>query len=418
MLIELEEYQRRQLPAAVLTEEEGTALWADHGDKVAVEFPTPITGRPWQLTSQGWVGYIPLGERVALSLAPRVPLSNVFRMLEYAYRLEFVMLEGLMESSSLRELYERLANVLAKRVLDRMRIGLYRAYIPEADTIQQIRGRLDLSRRLRRPWAVDLPCEYHEHTPDVDENQILAWTLLRVARSGACSDRVLPTIRHAYRSLQGSVSVLPFKPAACVDRLYNRLNEDYRPLHALCRFFLEHSGPTHELGDREMIPFLVSMPKLFESFVAAWSRQHLPLPLRMEVQETVRLDDDSGLRFQIDLVLYDIERDRPLAVLDTKYKSALQPSEADVQQVVAYAASKGCKRAFLVYPVEVPFDTFVGDIRVSSLCFGLGGDLEVSGSKFADRLLAGVGSDTGGLRAEPHSGWDSAPPGVSTAEQT
>ena len=388
--IELEEYEPLSLPAAALTLEEGASLWRDFRDKVAVAFPSPATEQQWQLTSQGWVGYIPLCERVALALTPRVPLGNIFRMLEYAYRLEFVLLEGLMESGSLQEFYERLANVLAKRVLDRVRTGLYRAYVPEGETLQTVRGRIDLNRRMRKPWEVNLPCDFHEHTADLVDNQILAWTLLRVARSGACTERVLPTIRYAYRSLLGTVSVEPLPSAACVGRLYNRLNDDYRPLHALCRFFLEHSGPTHERGDREMIPFLVSMPKLFERFVAEWSRHRFPSSLRLEVQETVRLDEQSGLRFEIDLVLYDVERDTPLAVLDTKYKKAAQPSETDVQQVVAYATSKGCKRAFLVYPIEVPCDTLVGDVRVSGLAFGLSGDLEANGRAFAKALLERV----------------------------
>ena len=52
------------------------------------------------------------------------------------------------------------------------------------------------------------------------------------------------------------------------DRLYHRLNQDYQPMHGLCRFFLEHSGPTHQDGDSAMIPFVVHMPALFEKFVA------------------------------------------------------------------------------------------------------------------------------------------------------
>ena len=48
----------------------------------------------------------------------------------------------------------------------------------------------------------------------------------------------------------------------CVGRTYNRLNADYEPMHALCRFFLENSGPAHARGDRSMLPFLVNMPRL------------------------------------------------------------------------------------------------------------------------------------------------------------
>ncbi len=394
-VIELKEYEQRRLPRGDLAEEEGEALWRRYGDQVAVDFPTVKTNRQWRLTSRGWVGFIPLTPELGISLTPKVPLGNLFRMLEVAYKLDFLTPEGLTDSGSLQEFYERLANVLAKRVLDRARRGLYRAYVPDADTLPYVRGSLDLGRRLRRPWAIGLPCEFEEHTADLEENQILAWTLLRIARSGACTERVLPTIRRAYRVLQGSASLQPFLPEACIGRLYNRLNGDYRPLHALCRFFLEQAGPTHERGDREMIPFLVPMWRLFELFVAEWLREHLPVRYRLEVQENVHLGESRELQFQIDLVLYDAEIGRPISVLDTKYKDTERPSERDVQQVVAYAESTGCGDAVLVYPAETPLDVWVGGIRVRSSAFGLAGDVEEAGLRFLATLL--------GLASHPES---------------
>ncbi len=392
-VIELKEYEQRQLPGRALAEAEGEALWRRYGDQVAVDFPTPKTRHQWQLTSRGWVGFIPLTPELGISLTPKVPLGNLFRMLEVAYKLDFLTPEGLTDSGSLQEFYERLANILAKRVLDRARRGLYRAYLPDADILPYVRGSLDLSRRLRRPWAVTLPCNFEEHTADLEENQILAWTLLRIARSGACTERVLPTVRRAYRVLQGSVSLEPYLPEACIGRLYNRLNDDYRPLHALCRFFLEHAGPTHERGDREMIPFLVPMARLFELFVAEWLRAHLPARYRLEVQENVHFGESRELRFQIDLVLYDADVGHPVAVLDTKYKNPERPSERDVQQVVAYAESKSSRNAVLVYPAVTPLDVPVGGIRVRSLVFPLGGDLESGGEEFAGALM-GLQSDS------------------------
>jgi len=35
-------------------------------------------------------------------------------------------------------------------------------------------------------------------------------------------------------------------------------------LHALCRFFLENSGPAHSSGGHTCFPFLVDMAQLFE----------------------------------------------------------------------------------------------------------------------------------------------------------
>ena len=78
-----------------------------------------------------------------------------------------------------------------------------------------------------------------------------------------------------------------------------------------------------------------------------------------------------------------------LCVLDTKYKTAPQPKNDDVFQVMGYAEAKGCKDAVLVYPVPLsrPLNEKVGGIRVRSMTFSLSGDLEQSGAAFLGALL-------------------------------
>lgn len=389
--ITLREYHKVELQPEELTPEDAELLWKHYGKRVTVEFPSPRTGGRWTLTAQGWAGFLPVSPTLALRLHPRVPLENLFRMLEVAYHLKgFHLLHGLTDCRSLEEFYERLANVLARRVLLRARKGFHREYVGREERLTALRGRIDLGRSLRSPWRVDLDCRFEEHTADVDDNGILLWTLDRIRRNAACRrPEVRQTVRTAFGRLYGLVTPRTFRAGDCRDRAYTRLNEDYRPLHALCRFFLEHTGPTHESGDRQNLPFLVDMAGLFELYVAEWLRQNLPAPYGVAAQERVDLGLENRLSFQIDLVLYDRPGDTPLAVLDTKYKPVQEPSTADVAQVVAYAEALDCREAVLLYPVrlERPLELDVGRVRVRTLGFELGGDLEASGRRLLDRLL-------------------------------
>ena len=318
-------------------------------------------------------------------------IGNLFRMLEYAYRLKIHMGDGLVDCASLEEFYERLALILARRVLDRGRKGFYRTYVSEHDRLPYVRGQLDTRRLITRPWEIDLPCAFEEHTGDIAENQILAWTLQLIARSGLCTRRVLPTVRTAYRSIQSFVTPVQCSATDCIGRLYNRLNEDYEPLHGLCRFFLEHSGPHLESGDRAMLPFLIDMNRLFELFVAEWLAAHLPKTHFLKAQEHVEITASGDLEFVVDLVLYDAEGDRPVCVLDTKYKRPTTPAAGDVEQVVAYAVSKQCAEAALIYPTPLakPIATCVGDrVTVRSLAFALDADLDETGAQLVAGLLS------------------------------
>lgn len=389
-VIELTEYQPTYLNRNALPLELGELLWRNYHQQVAVEFPSPKTGNRWQLASQGWVGHIPLSPDVHLSLQPKVALGNLFRMLEYAYNLDFKLLPGLVDSQSLAEFYERLAHILARRVLDRGRKGFYRAYIPQNNVLPYIRCRLDMRQVACKPGQLNVRCHYQEHTPDVDDNGILAWTLWQIARSGSCTERVLPTVRQAYRTLQGLVTPQPYTANACVGRQYHRLNADYQPLHALCRFFLEQSGPGHQLGNRKMVPFLVNMAALYEKFVATWLVDHLPPEVRLRVQERVVIGKANGLHFEIDLVLYSFKTNAPLCVLDTKYKTPIRPATDDIQQMISYAHTKGCPQAILIYPTQLaqPFDETVRNISLRAATFGLDGDLEEAGRAFLRCLPA------------------------------
>ena len=93
-----------------------------------------------------------------------------------------------------------------------------------------------------------------------------------------------------------------------------------------------------------MLPFLIDMNRLFELFVAEWLAAHLPKTHCVKAQEHVEITASGDLEFIVDLVLYDAVEDRPLCVLDTKYKRPKTPAAGDIEQVVAYAVSKQCTR--------------------------------------------------------------------------
>ena len=389
----LTEFTPTLLDRHALEMEEGEAIYNRFNGKIEIDFPSPRTQGRWRLRSLGWVGLIPLSGSRRLVLAPKTPLGNLFRMLEYTYQLQsFELHKGTVESSSLDDLYQRLAAILAQRVLDRSRKGFHRAYVPESDRLPYLRGTLDIEQSIRAPWGVDLHCHYQEHTSDITENQILAWTLSVIARQQICTGEKLEAVRAAYRSLQGFATLRPFRTSDCVGRQYNRLTEDYQPLHSLCRFFLEHSGPTHESGDRQMLPFMVNMNRLYELFVAEWLRPNLPRGFRLTAQEKVVLGPTDQLRLNIDLVLSDAETESTLAVLDTKYKKQKAPSPSDLNQIVAYAVATNCRQGVLIYPVapERPFNgSFgAGHINVRTMMFELDGDLELNGRRFLEQLEA------------------------------
>jgi 5-methylcytosine-specific restriction enzyme subunit McrC len=393
VVIDLTEYQATNLERGQLTDEEALLLYRD--TRFSIEFPTPANGHVYSLTSLGWVGHIPIGETTLVRIASKVPIDNIFGMLEVAYRLKsFRFLEGETEVESLDDIYTSLASVLAQRVLDRARKGTYRAYVQRDENLRTVRGRIDVVRNLPNliGGKPQIFCQYRELTPDIEDNQLVLWTLFIASRMALARESVRSQVRQAYRTLAGSVSVVSFRPEDCIGRLYQRLNADYEPLHALCRFLLEHGSPAMRAGDRSFLPFQLDMARLFELFVAEWLNANAPPALQVRAQHHVKLKGDGDLSFQIDLCFLDRATGLPFAVLDTKYKASGSPSESDVQQVVAYAVELGAKRAILIYPsTETKLISFkVGPIEVSTATFDLSLNPDVAGEAFLAQL--GLGS--------------------------
>lgn len=396
--IEVTEYQPTLLPAHELSIELGERLWREHHNSIEVQFPSPRTGNQWQLKSLGVVGNIPLSPDLSLRLRPKVPMVNVFGMLEYAYGLKsFRFLEGWSECDRLDDFYERLANILAQGILRRSRQGLSQTYIEQNERLSCLRGQLQLTSHIRRPWSTQLQCRYQVQTADIEDNQILLWTLRQIASTGLMRPSVATAVRRAYRALQGSISLVPFSAQQCLGRIYHRLNQDYQPLHALCHFFLEQTGPNVERGERRMLPFLVNMNRLYEQFVAQWLKAHqqdylAPYDLQVKDQVPLLLSTEHSLRFNIDLVFEDSATGQPRFVMDTKYKTPQSPSPSDVAQIIAYAAAKGATEGLLIYPqpLRPDFCAQLQAMRIRSITFPVLGCLEQAGEQFLQTLLEGI----------------------------
>lgn len=386
-IIKLTEYQLATFERHFIPESVGDKIYMNYAKEIEIEFPNRKTTDQWKLKSKGRVGNIPITPEFHIAIRPKVPINNLFGMLDYAYKLKIKFPQGSIQCQSLQESYERLANILAQKILERCRKGLYRDYLSKTERLAYIRGRVDLRSALQKPWDVKLKCHYNEQTGDIEDNQILAWTLFIIGRSGLCRESVSSTVRKAFHALQGFVTLKPFKSEACIDRNYHRLNEDYQLLHALCRFFLDNTGPSHETGDREMLPFLIDMANLYEKFVAEWLTANTPK--RFKVEQQYRVKHDKNYFDKIDLILRDIETNEILYVLDTKYKDPDKVDNTDRNQVVTYATLLNCKNAILIYPqnLKAPIDKPIGDIRVRSLTFSLDSDLNEAGKTFLDSLL-------------------------------
>ena len=335
-----------------LSNEHALAIRQRYSKNVKITQDFADKDKRFEVLSKNYIGHLPVSKDFTLSILPKVRIANIFKMLECALKVESVkIIKGRVDVETLDDLSEALASKLALLVLERVRKGLYSSYEQQTGLLPFVRGRINVGSTLRsQQWPpTTLCCEYEEHTPDVEDNRILLWTLYRLRQLSFKKEEYHKSIRRAYQALNGSVSLELKEANECIGRSYNRLNDDYEPMHMLCSFFLQHLSPGIMTGARAFLPFTLYMPALFQSFVLELLREYFSNHIIVKYEEE-EVKATVTLTLKMDVVLRDALTNNVIAVIDAKYKRDQFPSNQDIFQIVTYAHYMNSPKAILVYP--------------------------------------------------------------------
>ena len=391
-ILDLDEQRDVWLEADRLRPSEAIALAADPLARVEVTWPNPSNGRRWLLRAKGWVGTLPVSCDLTTRVTPKVPVPRLFALwMSAGGGADLRLLDGLAPTATVEDAMDAVLGSLCRRIGGRIARGLRKGYAPQRRSGQIPKGKVR-TRETVRSFSSGRPILVWDErplTPDVDDNRILAWTLRNASRltgrDGALKGEVVRLERH----LAALTTAHSFEPQDCRARSYDRSYADYGELHALCALVLEGVGPSTGRGEHAFLSFGAHMPTLFERAVAILLGAGTD-KFRLVVKPKVPLG--CGMRFEPDIVVEDRDG-RAVAVLDTKYKSGV--IDADVQQIVAYAAALEVKLAFLVYPAPVETERLrAGRIAVVPTCFDLRSPPTAAASELVDVVCREISAIT------------------------
>lgn len=295
---------------------------------------------------------LPSGTRVVIR--PKVDTSNIFRILAYIYAREHPdpFREAEVSYRPDQLLFEPLVELFNRLVAKRVRRGLYQNYQEHEENLLVFRGRLaaplHIRQNLARPDHVF--CRFTHNTHDVDDNQIIKWTLRFLLTVYPWSASTVQALRANFHQFE-AVALKQVSRTAFANRHYHRLNEDYRLLHDFCRLFLEKASISEQYGRVRFRGYLLDMNQLFEQFVSNAFQV---------VGKTTRLLVVSQSSAYLSLYPVHIRPDitvrmgqRVVSIVDAKYKRRFETYDnPDVYQMLAYATALDCPRTFLIFPAS------------------------------------------------------------------
>lgn len=382
----------------------------------------------------GWIGFIPINDRVALEIRPRVPIANLERILCLAGNISPIVLSGHLHqfSGSAAGLPASLVDILAERLISLTEAcwneGLHSEYVCREKIGQNPRGRLlpfaTVQYRMRSHDLLSIVSEQYERTHDTSPNQCIAAALdqLHAIYSGVRD-------RAGARSLAsrlGRAQQLLSAVTRTSERhfLANPLVRDptrlpasrpsYPAAVALAKIVLSGGGVDLRSagGQLSLPPMMISMELAFESYlrnVLSRAAEGLHVQdgnLQPPIGASANLFHDApaesslkSTRSTPDIVCSLFSATDRKLVIDVKYKP--DTSRDDLNQVLGYALTfrsnivlMACPRKTALSAAGLHLLGQVGGVRVYHYFVDLGSsDLEHEEQAFGDAILQLLSAD-------------------------
>lgn len=263
-----------------------------------------------------------------------IPVRNLWHMLLYAWEeVPLRALRGwkLVDVDQAPGLDALLARMLVHLMQGRLRTGLGRDYVNEADAIQSIRGRIDFAESLRRRTFErgEAYCEFQEYSVDEPRNQIIRTTLARLAQVGQFGPRseAARELQHRLRRLVRDldcIDLIELHPELIRRQLQGRNDRDYRLMLAICQLILQRQMPGETKGRQGFAApdhDALVLHSVYERFVANFYRIHLrgwTVSPQKRLEWHAKSANEHLPSMIPDLVLQE-EASGRIVVLDTKF---------------------------------------------------------------------------------------------------
>lgn len=371
------EHEIKQLPPDMIGKDGALELYPD----VIKLFRPVFSGGMPCIQCGGWVGYIPLNDRYALEVNPRVPIGNLERLIGMAAGYSPRVLEKYTRHfSHSNERPDSLFDVLTDQLLgafDRVwEDGLLKAYERRQRIGMTPFGRIDPFQTAWRSTKAGLPTAvssaFHR-TADFSPNRILRFAFEKLLaryngnKSQSQRRRILRVRKAAARlddlSRPSRFDLVPDAVAKIIQHL-PLYHESYADALMLAQLVISDAGFSIRGNDGIAIlpTIIIDMAAVFE----AYARRVLASRFSSNANVVVRDGNNAAPEGARNVLFDPIEpgvKNVPITpdivievngkvqlIIDAKYKPApKQPERDDVNQVVLYGARYGTNQVMLLH---------------------------------------------------------------------
>lgn len=206
-----------------------------------------------------------------------IRVQNVYYMLAYAFQVLHEQGYKNVATEEFDNVAELLSAILCRGVSVQIKRGLIRQYISRAEALASPRGKLEIGESIKTQAIrkKQLVCNYDEFSVDAYPNRIIKTTMDFLLR-GSISKARKKEIRKLMIFFDG-ISILDIHSINW-DIQYDRNNQTYRMLIAICRFVIKGLLQTTADGSTKIMDYAddQTMAKLYEKFILGYYQREHP----------------------------------------------------------------------------------------------------------------------------------------------
>ena len=306
------------------------------------------------------------------SLQVDVLINNLVLWLGYCDRLNFPFITMKGELSGADNLLELFITIYVHYALAAINRQRYHQYEDETESGSLVKGRIDFRDYATRKF----PSGQHQMMKYTYSSFVLDNKLNRIIKCTCAMLLNLTKIRSNKEILRtllvklGDVTTENCLPYDCDYVHLSALHKNYRVILSMSKMFLLNKVNSYNMGITDTFCFLFPAEILFEGFIGGYMREMVAADVKVTTQASDQYLADlivDGVHVSSAFLLREdilVETIDSIFILDTKYKEIdrfekirenkkLGISDNDMKQMAVYAAKRGAKRLYLLYPLHL-----------------------------------------------------------------
>lgn len=306
------------------------------------------------------------------SLQVDVLINNLVVWLGYCDRLNFPFVTMKGELSGADNLLELFITIYVHYALAAINRQRYHQYEDETESGSLVKGRIDFRDYATRKF----PSGQHQMMKYTYSSFVFDNKLNRIIKCTCAMLLNLTQIRSNKEILRtllvklGDVTTENCLPYDCDYVHLSALHKNYRIILSMSKMFLLNKVNSYNMGITDTFCFLFPAEILFEGFIGGYMREMVAADVKVTTQASDQYLADlivDGVHVSSAFLLREdilVETIDSIFILDTKYKEIdrfekirenkkLGISDNDMKQMAVYAAKRGAKRLYLLYPLHL-----------------------------------------------------------------